>query len=174
MPVIEGAIGAPLQSAGVPSTGTSEIQTLTIGGTPESGDILTFTFDGFSVTAAWNATNATLVANIDAALESLNSIGTGGVAVAVGTATAGVGTFTITFGGNRAKQAVNLITASISNADGDGSAGTAAITETTPGVTATGRGAPKGALLVDTTNGVLYINTGTGLAPTWTVVGAQT
>jgi hypothetical protein len=41
-------------------------------------------------------------------------------------------------------------------------------------VTATGRGAPTGAGLIDTTNGIQYINTGTALAPTWTKVGTQT
>lgn len=32
----------------------------------------------------------------------------------------------------------------------------------------------KGALLTDTTNGVLYINTGTKASPAWTKVGNQT
>ena len=32
----------------------------------------------------------------------------------------------------------------------------------------------KGSLLVDYTNGKLYINTGTLASPTWTVVGTQT
>lgn len=49
----------------------------------------------------------------------------------------------------------------------------AAVVETTPGVTATYRGAPVGALLSDVTNGVAYINTGTVSAPTWTKVGTQ-
>lgn len=31
----------------------------------------------------------------------------------------------------------------------------------------------KGTLLIDTTNGVLYINTGTLASPTWTKVGTQ-
>ena len=34
--------------------------------------------------------------------------------------------------------------------------------------------AEKGALLIDTTNAKLYINTGTKAAPAWTVVGTQT
>lgn len=34
--------------------------------------------------------------------------------------------------------------------------------------------APKGALLLDTTNGILYINTNTQASPTWTKVGTQT
>ena len=33
--------------------------------------------------------------------------------------------------------------------------------------------APKGSLLSDTANGVLYINTGTREAPVWAVVGSQ-
>lgn len=33
--------------------------------------------------------------------------------------------------------------------------------------------APKGALLIDTTNGILYINTGTKASVTWTKVGTQ-
>lgn len=31
----------------------------------------------------------------------------------------------------------------------------------------------KGSLLVDTTNGILYINTNTQASPTWTKVGTQ-
>ncbi|MCC5946909.1 MAG: hypothetical protein JJT89_00510 [Nitriliruptoraceae bacterium] len=33
--------------------------------------------------------------------------------------------------------------------------------------------AHRGALLIDATNAVLYINTGTRAEPTWTVVGTQ-
>lgn len=159
-------------SAGAPSAGTSEIQTLTIGGTP-TGGTFKLALDGF-ITAAitWSATNATLVANIDAALEALPNIGTGGVVTAVGTMTAGIGTITITFGGNSGFLAVNTIT--VNNNSLTGTAPTLAVAETTPGVGATGRGAPKGAELIDTTNGILYINTGSGLAPTWTKVGTQT
>ena len=176
MSVIEGTgLGHPLTNAGAPVGGTDEVQTITIGGTPEAGDKITLTFGGFSAVADWSATNATLVANLDAALESMPSIGTGGVVVAVGTATAGVGTFTVTFSGaDLAKRAQATIGASISNADGDGSAGTIAVAETTPGVNATGLGSPKGAQLVDTTNGKIYVNTGTAAAPTWTVTGTQT
>lgn len=32
----------------------------------------------------------------------------------------------------------------------------------------------KGALVIDVTNGLLYINTGTSASPTWTKVGTQT
>ena len=112
-----------------------------------------------------------LVASIDAALEALPNIGTGGVATAVGTATAGIGTFTVTFSGaNLAKRAVNLMTSASSLT---GTLPTLAVTETTPGVNATALGIAAGGLLIDTTNKKLYINTGTPAAPTWTVVGSQ-
>lgn len=162
--------GGILANAGAPSAGTSEVQTLTIGGTPTAGTF-TITFKGWTTSAiTWSSTNATLVANIDAALEALPVIGTGGVTTAVGTMTSGVGTITITFAGNLAKLAVDLAVATSSLTGTDP---TAAITETTPGVTATGRGSAAGQLLVDTTNAKLYINTGTALSPTWTVVGGQ-
>lgn len=170
MAIIEGAIGAPLQSAGVPGAGTSEVQTLTIGGTPDGGTF-TLTFEGFTTAAiTWTATDATLVAAIDAALEALPNIGTGGVVAADTTLTSGIGDVTITFGGNLAKKAVGLITATSSLT---GTAPTVAVVETTPGVDAFARGAARGTLVTDTTNGKLYINSGTALSPTWTVVGSQ-
>lgn len=168
---IEGGLG-PYESAGAPGAGTSEVQTLTFGGTP-TGGTFTITFDGHTTAPiTWVGDNdAALIAAIDAALEALPNIGTSGVTVADGTLTNGVGTVTITFGGNLAKLAVSLMTVTSSLT---GTTPTAAITETTPGVTADFRGSKKGALVCDTTNGVLYINTGTsGLNPTWTKVGTQ-
>jgi hypothetical protein len=159
-------------SAGAPSAGTSEVQTLTIGGTP-TGGTFKLAFEGFTTAAiTWSATNATLVANIDAALEALPNIGTGGVTTAVGTMTAGIGTITLTFAGNLAVKAVSTVT--VANNSLTGTAPTLAVVETTPGVNPTGQGAAIGATLTDTTNGLLYINTGTALAPTWTKVGTQT
>lgn len=166
------SLGLERRGAGAPVNGTDEVQTLTIGGTP-TGGTFRLEFQGF-VTApiSWNATNATLIANIDAALEALPSIGVGGVTTAVGSMTAGIGTATITFTGNVGKLAVPNIT--VAENLMTGTAPTAAIAETTPGVTATERGAPVGAEYTDTTNAKAYINTGTPTAPTWTVVGTQT
>lgn len=168
MPVIEGGLGTPLQNAGAPGTGTAAVQTLTIGGTPTGGSFR-LRHQGF-VTAAidWTATDATLVSRIDAALEALPSIGTGGVVTADVTLTSGIGDASLTFG----KAPIPLITVAANNLTGTNP--TVAVAETTPGVAETGLGAPKGALLVDTTNGKLYINTGTAADPTWTVVGTQT
>jgi hypothetical protein len=155
-------LGNPLTNAGAPVGGTTEVQTITIGGTP-TGSTFKLGFDGFSTAAiAWSATNATLIANIDAALEALPNVGTGAVTTAVGTMTAGIGTATVTFtGGNLAKLAVPTMT--VTDNSLTGTAPTVAVTETTPGVTATGRTAPTGAMLLDTTNGVSYINTSTTL-----------
>lgn len=171
MAIIEGTTRG-LSTAGAPVNGTDEVQTVTIGGTP-TGGTFTLTFEGHTTAPiTWSSTNATLVANVDAALEALANIGTGNVTTAVATMTAGIGTMTVTFVSGLGKKSVGLMTA---NASGlTGTAPTVAVAETTPGVDASSRGAPKGALLSDTTNGKLYINTGTAAAPTWTVVGTQT
>jgi hypothetical protein len=118
--------------------GTSCVQTLTFGGSPSAGASSTFVlgFDGYSTTAIpWSATNATLVASIDSALEALSSIGTGAVTTAVGSMTNGVGTITVTFAGTRAARVVPAITVVSNNMTGTSPTLVAAIT--TPGVDAT-------------------------------------
>lgn len=171
--IIEGAYPRPgaVTNAGVPGSGTDEVQTLTFGGTWIAGETFYLKFDGYeSAAIAWSATNATLVANIDAALEALPNIGTGGVTTAVGTMTAGLGTITVTFaGGYVSKRDVALMTRRL----GTTAAGTLAVAETTPGVDAFGRGLPTGALVYDTTNSDEYINTGTSNLPVWAVTGSQ-
>jgi len=168
--VIEGTIG-PLRSAGAPSAGTNAVHTLTFAGTIGGGTFKIGINGEETAAISWSSTNATLVSNIDAALEALASVGTGGVVTAVGTMTSGVGTITLAAGGNLAKLAG--VSFSIEDDSLTGSGAEVTIEETTPGVTATHRGCSIGALCTDTTNGKLYINTGTALAPTWTVVGAQ-
>ena len=174
MAIIDGAgLGAPLTNGGAPVNGTNEVQTLTIGGTP-TGGTFKLAFEGFETEAIeWTDTDAELVADTQAALNALPTIGASGVVVAAGTLSSGIGTMTITFSGtNMAKLAQPLAT--VANNGLSGTSPTLAITETTPGVTATHRNAPKGAQLLDTTNGLAYINTGTAGAPTWTKVGTQT
>ena len=168
--VIDGGTAMPLTSAGAPSAGTDEVQTLTLGGTP-TGGTFRLTHEGVTTAAiAWSAVNATLIAAINAALDA--AFGTAQIVAAVGTMTAGIGTATLTYSGaNYAKRAVALMTVESALT---GTNPTAAITETTPGVTATGRSAPKGALLIDSATPKLYQNTGVAGAPTWQAVGAQT
>jgi hypothetical protein len=160
-------------SAGAPTAGTNEVQTLTIGGTP-TGGTFKLAYDG-AITGAitWSATNATLLANLQAALDALANLGTNYVVATAGTLTAGIGTILLTFsGGSVAKRAVNTIT--VANNSLTGTTPTLAVAETTPGVDASGLGAAVGAKLVDTVNGIVYANTGTATTPTWTKVGLQT
>lgn len=158
----------PLLWNGTPANGTNEVQTLTFGGTP-TGGTFTLTFDGYTTAPiSWSSTNATLVANIDAALEALPNIGAGGVTVAVGTMTNGIGTITVTFGGILAKKAVPTMSRTSSLT---GTAPTLTIAETTAGVDGTFvNRAAAGALLIDTTTGTTYQNAGTQAAPNWTQI----
>lgn len=173
MPIIAGSgLGQPLQNAGAPVAGTNEVQTLTIGGTP-TGGTFTLTYDGFTTSAiTWTATDATLLSRINTALDALPNGAASAIVATAGTLSSGIGTVVLTFSGAPlAKRAVPTMTATSSLT---GTAPTLAVAETTPGVDATGNWAPKGAMLIDTTNGKAYINTGTTAAPTWTVVGTQT
>lgn len=167
--VIEGALDG-YTNPGAPGAGTNAVQTLTIDAT---GGTFKLAFEGFTTAAiAWSATNATLIANIDAALEALPNIGAGGVVTAVGTMTAGVGTATLTFSaGELAHRPVSVITVGDNSLTGTA---TLSIATTTPGVGATARGAAVGATLTDTVNGKIYVNTGTPASPTWIVLGTQT
>lgn len=155
--------------AGVPSNGTSEIDTLTIAASTSAGTF-TIAIAGGRTTQniTWTATDATLVADIDAKLEALPNIGTGGVTTAAGTLTSGIGTVTITFTGKNAKRDMPALSIG-TNALTGGAAPT--LTTTTAGVDATFRDAPTGTILVNTTTPDLYINDSTTAgSPTWTKV----
>lgn len=168
--IIEGAYGSPYLNAGVPSAGTSEVQTLTIGGTP-TGGTFKLVFEGIpSAAITWSATNGTLLSNINTALDLHPSLGTAGCVASDSTLTAGIGDLLLTFGAARAQQAVSTMTAVSSLT---GTTPTLAIAETTPGVNATALGIPAGAIVIDSTNKKIYCNTGTALAPAFTVVGSQ-
>ena len=162
------------QYAGVPSNGTSEIDTLTIQSGTASGTF-TIAVDGGRTTApiTWSATNTTLLANVDAALEALNVIGVGGVTTAAGTLSSGIGTITLTFTGKNAKRDMPALSIGTSAAllasTPTPNPSAATLTTTTPGVEATFRDAKTGTLLVDTSTPSLYINTSTTAgSPTWT------
>lgn len=154
--------------AGVPAAGTSEVQTITIQTSTSAGSF-TLTLAGGRTTAAitWSATDATLVAAVDAALEALPAIGTGGVSVSDGL-TSGIGTMAVTFTGKNARQDMPTLTVT-NNLITGGTIPT--IAQTTPGVEGTFRNAPTGTMLVDTVTPDLYINDSTTVgAPTWTKV----
>ena len=156
--------------SGAPTNGTNEVDTLTIQSSTNGGTFTIAVAGGRTTTPiSWSATNATLVANVDAALEALPNIGTGGVTTAVGTMTAGIGTITITFAGSKsAGQDVPALSIGTNSLTG-GAAPT--LTTTTPGVAATFREARPGTILVDYTTPALYFNTSaTQGAPAWTAV----
>jgi hypothetical protein len=175
MPIIVGGQVMPgsmrvLTVPGAPAAGTNTLQTITIGGTP-TGGTFKLTCEGFTTAAiAWSATNATLVANIDAALEALPTVGTGGVVTAVGTAVAGIGTITCTFSGaNTGLRPIAVMT--VADNSMTGTTPTIAVALTTPGVEASFRGAATSQPLLRTDTGVMHTNTSvTAQAPTWTPV----
>ena len=127
----------------VSPSGTNNVQTLTVGGTP-TGGTLTLTYDGrTTANIAYNAANSA----VQSALEALPNIGTGGVTVTGGPwpGTAMV----VTFAGTGAsgfpvtqKRPHPLISGSITNLTG----GTPTFTpvQTTPGVNATHTFQPTG------------------------------
>jgi hypothetical protein len=176
MPIIEGSgLGAPIQSAGAPVSGTDPICTLTLanctGGTFKLKVTSEDAVSEVTGNISWSATNNTLISNVDAALEALTmATGSADFTTADATLSSGLGTLTITMVALFAKT-VSTIEVYSDSTTGTGHSVTAEMT--TPGVRGSFRGASKGALVSDTTNGVLYINTGTADKPVWTKVGTQ-
>jgi hypothetical protein len=166
MPVIEGGLGI-VTNPGAPAAGTDEVQTIATTGTP-TGGTFRLSFMGFVTAAiAYNAAAAT----VQAALRALPPLSNAGVTCGGGPLPTGV---TATFDGADTRARPQPAIALHLNALTGGTTPTVTVAETTPGVAETGIGSPKGALLTDTTNGKLYINTGTAGNPVWTVVGTQT
>lgn len=173
--VIEDSNAAPLRNAGVPGAGADEVWTFTIGGTP-TGGTFKLKFGPFvtQLDIAWSSNNATLLANIQAALNALSNVQANGFVASAGTLTAGIGTILFTAGGNLTKLAVQESWSVHTNAL-TGTVPTLNFSETTPGVTATFRGAPRGRQAINISTGIAYIQTSANpLAPTWVVIGTQT
>ena len=157
-----GKAGQIIVIGAAPVNGTNAVHTLTFGGTPTGGTFKLSLSGELTAAITWSATNATLVSNIDAALEALPSVGTGGVVTAEGTMTAGIGTITVTFSGtNVAKRVIPVMTVTSSLT---GTSPTLVDAVTTAGVSPTGGGATeRGAIAVRSDTGDGYINQ--GLAP---------
>lgn len=163
MGISPGSRTPTLEYDGAPGDGTSEVQSLDITGTPTGGSFKV-AFDGFiSGDIAFDDDAAA----VELVLEAMPNIGAGGATVAGSNPN-----FGITFGANLASLAVPEFTL-YQNLLTGGTAPSVTPSTDTPGVTAAHRGATKGTLVTDVTNGVLYINTGTALAPTWVIVGTQ-
>lgn len=157
-------------NAGAPGAGTSEVQTVTLANV--TGGTFTITFDGYTTAAiTWSATTNTLLANVNTAVRALPNVGGTALTATDSTLSGGNGDFLLTASGVLGKLAINTMTANGAALTGAGAA--VSIAETTPGVTATGRGLGPGAVCTDVTNSKIYVNTGTAIAPAWTVVGSQ-
>jgi hypothetical protein len=161
--------GRILHTATAPVAGTNAIQTITFGSGISAGTFK-LTFQGETTAAiSWTATDATLVSNIDTALEALSGIGASGVVTAAGTVTSGIGTVTVTFSGTN----VARLVLSVMTVAAQPTGGTVSVATTTPGVEADARDSDKGTLCIADDTGILYGNTGTKPNPTWGKVSAQ-
>ena len=158
------ALGAIYTTTGAPVNGTNEVQTIIKNSTVTAGTFK-LSFQGFpSAVISWTADTAIM----ETALNNLPSIGNGGTGLVGVVVTGGPlpGTaLTITFSGsNVSKKVLPLLVLHTNSLTGGGSM---TIAEGTPGVDASHRSAPKGALLIRTDTGILHVNTGNGADPTW-------
>jgi hypothetical protein len=175
MPTIEGAYGMVVVS-GTPGSGTDEVQSSVISGGPPTTLTFILLVGGFATAPiTWSNVNATLLLNIQNALNVLPGVGTNGIVASAGAApalTAGIGQVLYTFSGvNLGKKVQPLM--SVGAVVQTGTATTiGAFTRATPGVDATMRG-HLGVIFSSTTK-IVYANNGTAQAPVWQVVGAQT
>lgn len=154
----------PIEIGAAPTNGVSEIQTVTITGSPGGGTI-TLKYDGFETAAI--ASNAAASA-VQTALRALLNIGSDGCSVSGSNG----GPFTVSFAGHLAVLAINTMTLGTNLLTG-GTAPSATIVKATAGVSATKRDQSPGCTLVDTTNGKQYINAGIAGAPIWTPFAAK-
>lgn len=149
----------PFEFSGVPSDGASEVQAITSSAAVTQGAWV-LAYEGYrTVSMVFNVAAAVM----EAALCALPTIGTGGCTVVLGG-----GVYTVTFAANLAKLALPLMTVPTNSCKDAGNADvTWTVAEGVAGVTASLRGAAKGAVAIDTTNGDIYQNTGTALVPVW-------
>lgn len=153
--------------ATTPGTGTNAVQTLTFSGTITGGTFKLAYADNTTPAIHWSSTNATLVSNIQDALDKLRTIESGNTLVAVDTMTAGIGTITVTFQASLGSSPIDDMVVT-DHLTGSGASVTAATTTT--GVLGGGRDAPPGALGVAFDTGFLYVNLGTESNPSWTEI----
>lgn len=150
-----------INAAGAPTNGTSAVHTITVDAT--DGTMIP-SFDGAKTGALAHDVST---ADMQVALRALDTINGAYVDV---TGSAGT-SYVCTFKGNLGKLAVPVIEVDAAALIKSATVGTATVVETTPGVTATGRNKAPGSRYVNITTGDQYINTGTGIAPTWTAQG---
>lgn len=165
--VIANSGSIPLRNAGPPANPTSEVDSLA---STATGGTFTLTVQVGNTPAQTTTAlqfNDT-AANVQAALRALTNIGSAGVTCTGGAL--GTAAVVCTFA-DIAANAVVTMTPNTASLTG----GTVTNTQTTVGTPGTfASKVIKGGLVEDTTTGILYANTGTAAAPTWTKVGTQT
>lgn len=144
-------------NAGAPVNGTDAVHTLTLTGTP-TGGTFRVSLNGLVSPAINYNDNAAAIQTKLRTVPPLANVVIGG------SLSAGL---TVTYGTDQAKKKVSLLVLSDNSLTG-GTNPSVSIAESTPGVDATHRGAPKGTLLLDMSTPGLYQNTGTDTIPVWT------
>lgn len=158
------------QNAGAPTNGVDEVQRLA--GTATSGQgRLTFVNPLTGVSKQTGDLGfAASAAAIQAALLALSNMPANGVAVSGGP----LGTANVDIAFQNDLSGLNVAQITVQNGTTPLAGGTWTPSTVTAGVSGTSRGAKKGDLLRDTTNALLYQNSGTAQKPIWTKVGTQT
>lgn len=159
-----------LKNAGVPVNGVDEVQRLA--GTAATGQFkATFVnpLSGLSRQTADLPVLAT-AGQVQTALLALDNMPAAGVAATGGP----LGTANVDLTFQNDLSGLNIAQLTIQNGTTPPAGGTITPSTVTPGVEGTKRGAAKASLLSDTTNALLYQNSGTAQKPTWTKVGTQT
>ncbi len=159
----------------IPTNGTNAVQTLVIGGTPTAGKIGFSWNGGQTYFATWSATTATLLANIQAALDSIfNSGGASAFNITAtnSTLSSGIGNVLLSFQGYYAALPQALITVMNSLT---GTSPTATNSTTTIGVQATDRQAAPGEKVIFTgagnANTVMALTVAAATGGTFTISG---
>lgn len=160
--------GVQLTTAAAPTSGVFQVTTATVTATITTAGNATVT-----VTAAGMAGSPLAIPV--AVAEADDSAAVAGKMRTTLAANATIaGFFTVSGATNaviltRKRSAANDATLNIAQADGTSVGLTTAATSaaTTAGVRGTYRGAPNGAYIIDTTNTIIYQNTGNHLKPTW-------
>jgi hypothetical protein len=154
-------VAGELTSPGAPAAGNDEVWTVATTGTPTGGTFRLSVGGRPTAAIAYNAAAAA----VEAAVEAIGAVGAN-VTPGGGPLPTGV---TLTFTGPRGRKSLGATYLAVfSNDLTGGTTPTPTVTRTTPGVLATGRGAPRGARLVRLDTGVVHYNAGTATAPTWT------
>ncbi len=166
--LVSGAGRMVLECFGTPVAAVNDVQTITVDACTNSTLTLTNLPGGRTLLCAQDVVPEEMEDAINALL------GDDSATAVTGNYSAGAGgTYIITWGGGYLGQPMPLLGVSATFVGGSSPA--VAIVHTTPGVRAThANTAQPGALLVDATNGDLYINAGTQGVPVWTSIPGAT